>query len=323
MTTAAPSRPLLDPNSEYTIEVGYSYQGWRSSGPGDTPPALGNSGWTTAATQSFRFRTAAAPTPLRDDPGGFTEEAEFDPRGVARYLLGFEPDGRGAAPHFLADPVRVHMEVDHLEALLDKYGWDLAFRVRRTDPAPGSLNGVATPPNEPAVITMNTLPIAMLDESDQRIVQASESAPCLTTPAVGGTTLEAAVTLEPRAEYDAILAAAPTATPSDEGQLIARAHFRTSRYRNEQELLRALGFETTSVGLVSPQEVLVPAALPATTSLDSDRELDAALAALGLDPWPLARVREPSPDGATRAPGSWPGSSSRRTSPSLDRTDWR
>jgi hypothetical protein len=301
-TTTGPSRPLLDANSEYTIEVGYSYQGWRSSGPGDTPPALGNTGWQTAATQSFRFRTAAAPTTLGDDPGGFVEEASFDPRGVARYLLGFEPDGSGA-PHFLDDPVRVHMEVDHLEALLGKYARSLAFRVRRTDPAAGSLAGVTTPPDAPATITMTSLPIGMLDDSDQRIVTAAEASPCLTTPAVGGATLEAAVTLEPRAEYDAILAATPTATPSDEGLLIARAHFRTSRYRNEQELVRALGFETTSVGLMSPQEVLVSAALPATASLDSDRDLDSTLAALGLDPWPLARV--PRTVAMWRDPTAW------------------
>ena len=64
---------------------------------------------------------------------------------MARYLLGFEPDGRGA-PHFLDDLLRVHFEVDHLENLLAKYGRTLQFKVRRTDPAPGSATGPGPAP---------------------------------------------------------------------------------------------------------------------------------------------------------------------------------
>jgi hypothetical protein len=295
-------RPLLDADSEYQIDVAYSFRGWRSTSPGETPPALNGIGWSAAPTQSFRFRTAGALTTVSDDPGSFVAESEFDPRGVFRYLLGFEPNGKGA-PHFPDDPVRVYLEVDHVEALLAKYGLNLTLRVRRTDPVAGAYAHLTTPPNAPLVVTLEPLPMPFHEESDQRIAVAAGAAPCLDVPALGGTTMHAAVTLESSAEYDVILTAPPIATPTDEGTIIERSHFRTSRYRNARELLNALGFEVPGPALFPPQDVLVSASLPATPALGSDRDLDAALATLGLDPWPLASV--PRVVGLWRNPAAW------------------
>ena len=87
----------------------------------------------------WEFRTAAGveadALPAVPDT---RDESIFDPRAVARYLLGTEPAGGDATTHFRDDPLLVHFSVDHLEALLSLYGRELAFTVQRTDPPPGS-----------------------------------------------------------------------------------------------------------------------------------------------------------------------------------------
>ena len=294
-------RSLLDADAEYTIEVKYSYRGWRSTGPGDRPPAL-NGAWTTVPTQSFRFRTAKSPAQLSNDPEIFLKEGSFDPRNLLRYIIAFDPDG-ASVRHFVDDPVRVHLQVDHAEQLLGKYGRKLALRVRRTDPPAGSLAAVTVPPNVPTTVALASLPKELLDGSDARIVDAAAASPCLSVPNLGGASMTATATLEPSAEYDVLLAAPPSATPNAEGILIARAHFRTSRYRSERELLVALGFDVAGSSPVAPKDVLVGAALPTSASLESDQDLDLTLRALGLDPWPLARV--PRTVALWRNPSAW------------------
>ena len=278
---------VLDPGSTYEVRVRCDWQGWRPAFHGQTPGAPDAAAWTALPEQIYTFHTAAAPAALPEAaPTSFTDESSFDPRGVARYLLGFEPDGRGA-PHLLDDLLRVHFEVDHLDKLLAKYGRTLQFKVRRTDPAPGSRAGGGDP-TLPSTLSWHALPLALMELSDQRMFEAAVAAPCLVDDPLPGTgaTADIAVELEPDADYDLLVTASPAADPSADGVVIARCHFHTSRYKNPSELLAALEVATPAFPY-APHDMPVTA-LPAGVVLDDDRALEDALVTLGLDPWPLS-----------------------------------
>ena len=105
---------------------------------------------------------------------------------------------------------------------------------------------------------------------------------------MGGTTGEITADLVPGAWYDLILLATPTASPEAEGDVVSRAHFQASRYRNEVDLLGALGFEVGAPAAFVAPDAIVTAAVPSGPATISDRDLDTALVAVGLDPWPVA-----------------------------------
>lgn len=278
---------VLDPSSTYEVRVRCDWQGWRPAFHGQTPGAPDPAAWTALPEQIYTFHTAAAPAALPEAaPTSFTDESTFDPRGLARYLIGFEPDGRGA-PHFLDDVLRVHFEVDHLDKLLGKYGRTLTFKVRRTDPAPGSRSGGGDP-TLPSTLSWHALPLALMELSDRRMFEAAVAVPCLVDDPLPGTgaTADIAVDLEPDADYDLLVTASPLANPADDGVVIARCHFHTSRYRNPGELLAALEVATPAFPY-APHDMPVTA-LPTGVVLDDDRALDQALVTLGLDPWPLS-----------------------------------
>src|SRR5262249_14675814 len=255
------------------------YRGWRRTDDDPEPPPLDDTGWQSLPTEVYRFKTAALVAPTTA-PVSFVDESSFDPRGVARYLIGFEPDG-DAAPQFRDDPLKANFSVDHLEQLLDLYGKVLTLRLRRTDPPAGSLHNQPGPPNKSFTLTKARLPDELLDPADRRLVESFRQAPCLGEPAVGGTTLELRADLDPGAEYDLLLLANAKANPGPGGVPIARAPFRASIYRGPAELLDALGFGSSEPSARLPLDMLVSAPVPTTPVLHSDAGLEQALADLG------------------------------------------
>ena len=85
-----------------------------------------------------------------------------------------------------------------------------------------------------------------------------------------------------------MLLATPTAQPDSEDVVVSRAHFQASRYRNETELLGALGFGVPGPTAFIAPDAMVTAAVPGSALSVGDADLDAALATAGLDPWPLS-----------------------------------
>lgn len=296
----------LDPASTYEIRVAWQYQGFRPDQPGDEPAPPSASGWLDppGMPERFRFKTAAfglaaAPPPIEDssleDPAqggpGF-DERTFDPRGVARYLTRAAPTHEDP-PHFLDDRVGFWFMADHLQSLVDKYDRLLQVKVLHTRPAAGSVDAAAThDPGAPHVLDVTLSVDWKVDTNtwfpaDLQLVEAAAAAPCVGgTPAVGSSSVSVSADLAPRSEYDLLLNAVPKVVGAAPEVPIARTHFRTSRYRNATELVRALGF-TAPLALVPPTEARVTTALSASPLQIGDTELDAALSTLGLDPWPL------------------------------------
>ncbi len=284
-----PSRKdLLAPSTGYRIRISWQWQGWVKSESQPSPPSMPpSSGWQDGPAQVFRFRTAATAITTGTPPAELTDEHDFDARSLQRYLIGFDPDTR-SAPHLLDDRLRVHLAVDHADQLAGLYGRHVQLRLRRTDPPPGSLAEQPHPDDEPITVVWGPLFDALRPLGQKRFLDAIREAPCLEEPALGGTTGEVIADLVAGAWYDLMLLATPTASPNAEHVVIARAHFQASRYRNETDLLGALGFSTGSPAAFIAPDAIVAAPVPPGALQVGDRDLDAALAAAGLDPWPLS-----------------------------------
>ena len=280
-------RDLLEPDRGYTIRVSWQWDGWLKSESQPEPPAAAPAnGWKDGPAQSYRFRTAASSTSSGVPPAELTDEQDFDPRSLLRYLIAFEPDTR-SAPHLLDDTLLVHLAVDHADQLSALYGRSMQLRLRRTDPPPGSLATAAHPADEPFTLVWVPLFDEFRPEGQRRVLEAIREAPCLEEPNLGGTTGEITADLVPGAWYDLILLATPTGTPNAEEAVISRAHFQASRYRDEAELLEALGFSTGDPAAFIAADAMVAAEVPSGPLSVSDQDLDALLAGAGLDPWPL------------------------------------
>ncbi len=281
-------KDLLEADHGYTIRVSWQWDGWLKSESQPEPPAAAPAnGWKDGPVQSYRFRTAATSTVSGVPPAELTDEHDFDPRSLLRYLIAFEPDTR-SAPHLLDDTLLVHLAVDHADQLSALYGRSMRLRLRRTDPPPGSLTAAAHPADEPFALVWLPLFDEYRPEGQRRMLEAIREAPCLEEPNLGGTTGELTADLVPGAWYDLILLATPAGAPDAEETVISRAHFQASRYRNESELLEALGFGTGDPAAFIAADAMVTAEVPAGPLSVSDQDLDALLAAAGLDPWPLS-----------------------------------
>jgi hypothetical protein len=278
-------KDLLEPNRAYTIRVAWEWQGWvKSEGQPEPPASPAVSGWQTGPTQSYRFRTAGTAVTTGVPPAELTDERNFDPRSLLRYLIAFEPDTRDA-PHLRDDTLLVHLAVDHGDQLAGLYGRELRLRLRRTDPPPGSLEHQPHPDVEPIDVVWGPLFDAYRPLGQKLFLDAIRDAPCLDEPNLGGTTGEVTADLVPGAWYDLMLMATPTANPDAEDVVVSRAHFQASRYRDAVDLLDALGFAVgTPEAFIAP-DAIVTAAVPGGGLVVDDTALDAALTTVGLDPW--------------------------------------
>lgn len=292
--TADPAQParevLLDPGEAYRVEVDWSWQGWKSNEEGtDSPPAIPpDSDWQAGGMQQFRFRIAAEELNGSDTQDGLNEYL-FDPRDLARYLGRTEPaDGRDTV--FTDDPLWVHFNAGHVEALADRYDRELVLQVRRTDPPPQPSAAAMELAVWPTLVEYFRVkgPHSTMSEAEKRINTAISEAPCLPDgPAVGGASLGARFRLEKNAMYDFnLLAVRKGAAPAALDPVVVNAtRFKTSRYKDPAEMLAALGFPTGVAAPFAPQEIILGDAmtLPSGPLSVSDLDLGAALAAIGAD----------------------------------------
>ncbi len=288
-TAASSDRPvLLDPDSEYEVEVAWSWQSWVGEDDSDNAPATPPNGdFTAGAAQVFSFRTAPEDASLSVLQDGANEYI-FDPRDLDRYLVGSDP-ANGAIAHFTDDPVVFHFSQDHVANLLDRYGRELNIEIRRTDPpaqSGGDISALIAP--LPGALQMLALPDALLSDFDIRLNAAAEGKPCI--PGVeriagGGATLAGTFPLEPRVMYDADLMARLLADP-DAKIRVQASRFMTSRYANPVEMVQALGMNTDgSTAPVPMQELILDASasLPTDVLPASDSAFDNAMADMGMD----------------------------------------
>lgn len=280
-------RHLLEPNRGYTVRVSWEWQGWVKSDDEPDPPTPPPDAWQPGPSQAYRFRTAAAAVTTGVPPAELTDERDFDPRSLLRYLIAFDPD-TGSAPHLLDDELHVHLAVDHGDQLAGLYGRHLQLRLRRTDPPPGSQAGQAHPDDEAIVVAWGALFDRYRPLGQKRFLDAIREAPCLEEPPLGGTTGAVTAELEPGAWYDLMLMATPAADDEAEDVVVSRAHFQASRYRNETDLLGALGFDVGAPAAYVAPDAVVTAAVPGGAPSVGDDDLDTLLDTAGLDPWPLA-----------------------------------
>ncbi|MCW8087357.1 OmpA family protein [Sabulicella glaciei] len=291
---AVPSREvLLEPGETYRIEVLWSWQAWTSNPAGtDSPGAPDPAKWQPGASETFRFRVAAeelAPTGTQDG----LNEFKFDPRDIVRYLGRTEPaDGRDVV--FTNDPLWVHFNAGHVEALADRYERELVLEVKRTDPPPqpdqASMDLVVFPLLIEIIRAKGVQ--SVISVAEQRINQAILDAPCLPDdPAVGGRSIGGRWKLAPNAMYDFnLLAVRKGAPPAARDPVVVNAtRFKTSRYATPAELLEAMGFATSGAAPIPPEELLLGDAmtLPTGPLSVSDRDMANALAAIGADTLPL------------------------------------
>ncbi|MBZ0071189.1 MAG: hypothetical protein K8I04_05635 [Gammaproteobacteria bacterium] len=282
---------LLDPGMRYAVQIRYRAAVWVGEESTQTPPSASTldfdappSGVTiTDHAPRFHFRTADVGTLPDAELRDFAKQQRFDPRALARYLRGFDPVAE-VPSHLRGDPLLVWFEVEWIEDLLDRYGYALQVIVRRTDPPPTPPSGIPVvilPLLEPFV--WGGLPFELRNLADQRLISAAVAAPCLEDAPVDGATLQVTAELAPRARYDLVVQAVPSAGGAAID--IGLSHFRASRYTDVTELIEATGFGFTTPNPFYPLDVLVTGAPPSDEQLADDELLDAALTAIGLDPF--------------------------------------
>ncbi|MBW3547637.1 MAG: hypothetical protein KY452_05830 [Actinobacteria bacterium] len=287
LVVGPPLRTLLRPATEYRLSVSWEWQRWERSGSASEPGAPDPGAWQSGDTDVYRFRTAALAPSVTPPPAvDLVGETSFDPRSTARFVTGAQPSG--ALPHLLDDPIRVTFSVDYVAKLLDGYGFDTRVEVRPTDVEPGTVPPGSHPPD---LVTKATIKAWQADRVllpvESRVVETATAAPCVPPTSLGGTAVDVEAALQPDQAYDLLLVADPRAAGTD--VVVARWHFRTSRWHDVDEVLGVLGLPAGTPNAVAPDDVLLQAQRPAISALPhDDAAFDTALSALGLDPWPLS-----------------------------------
>jgi hypothetical protein len=278
-------RDLLEPATEYAIDIGVTADGKRVQPDGTVVAS------TTFPEQRrrFRFKTADEPPIVVGAVGSlktiYTVFDHFDVSQLQRYLGGYWPPDR--VENWLCDDeaLRADFLVGHVEALVEKYGRTLLLVSERTDvpPAPedGPLVAVWT-----ALLAAGILPL-----SQQYLAIAVLGGAC--PQPTHGASLQGTRTLEPQAEYELFLAVphqvAPPGHPDWQGApRLPGARFRTSRYRNATELLADLSF--TAAGTGSPDGDLEVGTGAVTGQGQHDSAFERALSDLGLATWAPPRA---------------------------------
>ncbi len=279
---------VLDPDTTYEVEVGWSWQAWVPPNPDDQPPDPDPNAWTAGPADTLRFHTAADES-LAGQPQDGLNEYVFDARDVERYVVAVEPaDGR--LLQFTDDPIWVHLDAGHVQQLLELYGRTLQIEVKRTDPPPQP---------SPALLATALAPIAVtLELHDQststepvgyRRINAAlgdpHIAPCVPPGGpMGGTSIAVTGELAPDADYDLNLVAPKGA----DRPVVLATRFRTSHYTAPRALVDALGY-TTATAPYLPDDLVIPdgMAFPAGGFVEGDSALDAALAAIDAETLPL------------------------------------
>jgi hypothetical protein len=292
---------LLEPGREWRVRVRYEVATWQAGdGNPPAPPPAATFDWEsppagvttgTEQTQEFWFRTAEEAELPERDLLRFDVQHVFDPRALARYVIGFDPE-RTPPRHFLDDCLLVHFEVEWVANLLDGYGYDLSLDVARTDPPPGTPSDYDDRLVASTVLWSSNTSTMQATKADSRMAVAALLAGCVPGPLPQGVIACVDAELEARASYDLVVRAVPR-TALGQPVDIARINFTASAYRDADGLYRAMGLDPAAPtpDPIYPFEYLVVPADPADVVLDErlrdDVALDEALSLLGLDPLPV------------------------------------
>ncbi len=286
---------ILEADTVYDIEIGWSWQAWEGNDDGSySPPAVSaTDDWQPAQElQVFSFATAGDTLGIGQMQDGVNEHV-FDARDMARYINLVEPvDGR--AIHFTGDPLWVHFSEGHVSQLAELYGYELAIEVRRTDPPPQVTRALLIDKMAPlpVITSWHAGPTDFDSRGATRINKALLEAPCLPDgSATGGASMAATVELEPLAMYDLNLVARDK--DSDLSILISGTRFTTSRYEGPQQMLADLGYDAAGEAPFPAREILVtgpPRDLSGAFE-ESDTALGELLAQFDADTLPLPTDR--------------------------------
>ena len=296
---------VLEPDTEYQLSVGWSWQAWQPDNPDEQPPSPDPSAWSPTVTDVLRFGTAPDSTATADVQDGLNE-CLFDARDIDRYLIAVEPaDGR--AVHFTGDPIWAHFDAGHVEQLLEQYGRSLSIEIARTDPPPQPTPEALAEQLSPVITvgTWHALPRRMQPVGYQRINDAlvdPSIAPCVPSGApMGGASLAITAAIAPDADYDLTI----VATKGADRPVVRATRFHTSRYASPRALLDALGYTQPTLSPYLPDDFILAdgVTMPAGAFVEGDAALDTALAAIDAETLPLP-TRSPEP--------RWCGASTRR-----------
>ena len=267
-------------------------------------------GATTPTRRQLFFRTARKRTanPVPIGAAGYTDFVfkhvnTFRPELLERYLAGYEP-GQSEQFRFRNDPISAHFTQSHVAALADAYGFSISTAVRRVDrPGPEHEKPTLLLPIWSFGINRDFLPAV-----DKVRFDALSASLCVQpTP---GSTATVNPELAPEAWYEVYVSA--NVDGASQGRLPG-VTFRTSRWRNPQEMLAGLGFTVTAPapppaaeGVMAGDLAVDNAALGGgAVVVDDDHGFQNALADLGLEGWPVAEAPRQSriwqPDGT----GGW------------------
>lgn len=301
---------ILEPGELYRLEVCMSWSADLQL-PGDpetsfshvsqeinakqyTPRHGENAGIPTTTDRSYFFRilprAEAAPVGI----GSFDSRwrigpatVSFHPELLERHLLGYTPS-QAEQNWFRCDPLEAHFGVRHVAALAHAYGYDLKIGLQRVD-VPGEpgkqrvLGGMLGALSQP-----HLLPTA----ADRYIHEIAESSPCvLPRP---GVSLSPAQKLElaPRAWYEVHVALPALSQSGVSAGRLPGITFRTSRYCDVAEMASAIGFGFSQPGTHDGDVALAlatgSAVFPTAVIVDDDLAFEGAMAALGMEGWPVA-----------------------------------
>ncbi len=207
----------------------------------------------------------------------------FHPAMLERYFLGYEPV-QSEYNRFCDDPLKAHFSADHVSALAHAYQFKLQLGLQRTD-APGDEGKLDLLAAGIGVLTAPHL----LDGLDRRLADVAANSPCpLPTP---GATLTAEKPLATRAWYDLYVHAKSEDDDVLDGRLPG-VTFRTSRWRNPNEMIDALGFVRVGAGTRNGDlEWRGEGVLSPEVAEDDDAQFQRALNTIALDA--LARIDVP------------------------------
>jgi hypothetical protein len=294
-------RAILDPGRLYRVDVDMTWSGEiarqnetgqveiaESVAFGDAASHVYSAGQSTK--KHLFFRTAekvTSPPPAHGTPVLITwlmaQQTEFRPEMLERYLGGYEP-GQSEEFRFCDDPLRAHFLQDHVAALALAYGFELQVAVRRVD-RPG--DQYAEPQVFGPTWSFITDP-AFLGAIDQIRYQHALASSCL-APRPGATASVDLPALEPLAWYELYVRARSNEPGFADGTLPG-VTFRTSRWRDPDDMFSGLGFTT---GGHAPAHVVSgdlaisdPSTVAPAIVIDDDQALQNALESVGLEGWP-------------------------------------
>jgi hypothetical protein len=313
-------RAILDPGRIYRIDIDMTWSGEiaRQNETGqieiaesvafdDAAGHVYGSGQPTK--KHLFFRTAdkvTSPPPAQGTPLLITwlmaQQTEFRPEMLERYLAGYEP-GQSEEFRFCDDPLRAHFLQDHVAVLARAYGFELEVAVRRVD-RPGEQH--AQPHMFGPAWSFITNP-AFLGAIDQIRYHHALASSCL-APKPGSTASVGLPTLEPLAWYEAYVQARSREPGFADGKLPG-VTFRTSRWRDPDDMFSGLGFTTAGH---APKHVVSgdlaisnPSTVGAAVVVDDDQAMQNALVSVGLEGWPPTHEPRLSRLWTADASGTW------------------